>query len=179
MEFQELSLKDAFLITLPKFDDERGTFVKTFNAALFAAGADIAFDLQESYFSLSAKDVIRGMHFQMPPHEHAKIVFCPQGAILDVILDLRKDSPSYGQYEARVLSAENHQAYYIPPGFAHGFKSLDEGAMTFYLVSSGYHKASDTGILWNSFGFDWECQAPVLSPRDKSFVAFEDFQSPF
>lgn len=178
MEFVDLSLPGARLITLPAFTDERGTFVKTFNEAIFQE-AGIDFELKESYFSYSKADVIRGMHFQLPPHDHAKIVFCPQGAILDVIVDLRKASPTYGRFEARVLSATNHRAYYIPKGFAHGFKALEDDAITYYLVSSGYHQASDTGIRWDSFGMDWEIQDPVISARDKAFELFTDFQSPF
>ena len=178
MKFQSLPLADAKLITLPSFKDERGSFIKTFNAPLFMQEG-IDFELKESYFSYSNKDVIRGMHFQLPPHDHSKIVFCPRGAILDVILDLRKDSPTFGQFEAQILSEENNKAYYIPMGFAHGFKALTADAMTFYLVSSAYHQASDTGIRWDSFGFDWECNSPLVSARDKSFELLKNFSSPF
>lgn len=178
MEFIDLSLPGAQLITLPFFRDERGAFVKTFNDTVFQE-AGIDFELKESYFSYSKAGVIRGMHFQLPPHDHAKIVFCPKGAILDVIVDLRKASPAYGRFEARVLSEANHQAYYIPKGFAHGFKALEADSITYYLVSSGYHQASDTGIRWDSFGMDWELEYPVISARDQAFELFKDFQSPF
>ncbi len=178
MQIQDLPLPGARLISLPAFPDERGLFVKTFHdSTLKAAGID--FQLKESYFSVSNKDVIRGLHFQTPPAQHAKIVFCPAGAILDLILDLRKDSPTFGKYHAEILSAENRRAYYIPEGFAHGFRSLTEGAITYYLVSSEYDRESDTGIRWDSIGYDWECPAPVMSVRDLSFAAFEDFDSPF
>lgn len=173
-----LPLPDAKLLTLPAFPDERGMFVKTFHETTLAE-AGIHFTLKESYFSFSHKNVIRGMHFQLPPHQHAKIVFCPKGAILDVIIDLRKGSPTYGQFHAEELSDANHRAYYIPEGFAHGFKALTDDAMTYYLVSSEYHKASDTGIRWDSFGFDWRCAEPLISTRDASFAGLEDFQSPF
>ena len=155
-----------------------GFFTKSFHeTSLKAAGID--FELKESYFSLSKKDVIRGMHFQTPPHQHSKIVFCPQGAILDVIIDLRKGSATYGRYYAYELSAENHRAYYIPEGFAHGFKALADDAITYYLVSSEYSQANDTGILYNSFGFDWGVEKPILSARDLSFSPIKDFDSPF
>ena len=179
MEFVDLPLSGAQLITLPCFKDDRGAFVKTFNDTTFLEKAGIDFELKESYFSLSKNNVIRGMHFQLPPHDHAKIVFCPQGAILDVIVDLRKNSPTFGQFEAQILSEENNKAYYIPKGFAHGFKSLQDNAMTYYLVSSGYHQPSDTGIRWDSFGFDWNCEEPIISQRDRSFAALSDFESPF
>lgn len=171
-------LDGAYIIDLPAFFDNRGSFVKTFHETTLAEQG-IQFDLKESYFSVSEKDVIRGMHFQTPPHQHAKIVFCPQGAILDVIVDLRLGSPSYGQHYAQELSAENSKAYYIPEGFAHGFKSLTPGAITYYLVSSEYSKEHDTGILYNSFGFDWGLDNPIISERDLSFMTFEQFKSPF
>ena len=177
-KFTPIPLADAYVIDLPAFYDDRGSFVKTFHETTLAEHG-IQFQLKESYFSLSKKDVIRGMHFQTPPHHHAKIVFCPQGAILDVIVDLRKQSPTYGQYFAQELSAENHKAYYIPEGFAHGFKSLTDNAITYYLVSSEYSQEHDTGILYNSFGFNWGVENPVISVRDLSFIALADFDSPF
>ena len=171
-------LGNAVLLTLPAFTDNRGLFVKTFQDSIFKE-MGIDFQLKESYFSLSKKDVIRGMHFQLPPHQHSKIVFCPQGTIMDVIVDVRKDSSTYGQYEAQVLSGENHRAYYIPEGFAHGFKALTDDAITYYLVSSEYSKEHDTGIRYDSLGIDWQATQPVISERDLSFPAFRDFDSPF
>jgi dTDP-4-dehydrorhamnose 3,5-epimerase len=135
MKFDPTPLSGALVLTLPAHADARGLFVKTFHDALFKA-ADVEFTLRESYFSISERNVIRGMHFQLPPHQHSKIVFCPRGAILDVIVDLRRESPTYGQYLAQELSADNHKAFFIPEGFAHGFKALTEGAMTYYLVSA-------------------------------------------
>ncbi len=177
-EIQAISLEGAYLLTLPSSQDARGTFIKTFHdTSLQQAG--INFTLKESYFSSSKKDVIRGMHFQLPPHQHSKIVFCPYGAILDVIVDLRKGSSTYGQHFAHELSEQNHKAYYIPEGFAHGLKSLTEGAVTYYLVSSEYSKDHDTGILYSSIGFDWGVDKPIVSERDLSFVSLGDFESPF
>ncbi|MBS1589224.1 MAG: dTDP-4-dehydrorhamnose 3,5-epimerase family protein [Bacteroidetes bacterium] len=174
----EKLVNGAALIEFPSFFDHRGSFVKAFhNSSLVNAG--IHFQLKESYFSYSQKDVIRGMHFQLPPHQHAKIVFCPQGAILDVIVDLRKQSPTFKQCLAQVLSQENHKAFYIPEGFAHGFKALTENALTYYLVSSEYDNLSDTGVRFDSIEFDWQVEQPILSTRDLSFVSLEEFQSPF
>lgn len=174
----ESILNGALLLTLPSSCDTRGTFVKAFHETNFKK-LGIDFTLRESYFSFSKKDVIRGMHFQLPPKQHSKIVFCPQGAILDVILDLRKGSPTYKQYFVHELSEDNHLACYIPEGFAHGFKSLTEGAMTYYLVSSEYSQPHDTGIRYDSIGFDWGIENPVISVRDLSFVKMEEFESPF
>jgi len=178
MHIERLPLEGACLITLPFSQDVRGSFVKTFhNTILRESGID--FTLRESYYSFSARNVIRGMHFQLPPHQHSKIVFCPVGAILDVIVDLRAGSATYGQHYAQELSRDNHKAYFIPEGFAHGFKALTDDAMTYYLVSSEYSREHDTGILWNSFGFDWQTESPVLSARDCSFAPLSDFKSPF
>lgn len=178
MIFDPTPLDGAFVITLPAPADNRGLFVKTFHATTLQHEG-IEFVLRESYFSISRKDVIRGMHFQTPPYQHSKIVFCPHGAITDVIVDLRKNSPTYGQHFAHELSARNHKALYIPEGFAHGFKALTDDAMTYYLVSSEHNKAHDTGIRYDSIGMDWSVASPVISDRDMSFVALADFNSPY
>jgi len=171
-------LAGAFVITLPVFEDERGSFIKTFqHSALQKAG--IEFELKESYFSVSRKNVIRGMHFQVPPHEHAKIVFCPYGNILDVIVDLRKDSSSFGKFISVELTGGNHKALYIPPGFAHGFCAREEGSVTYYLVSSEHDKESDAGIMFDSFGMEWGIKHPVVSARDLSFPRLENWESVF
>ena len=177
MQIQDI-LNGAKLITLPASTDNRGTFVKTFHESALAAHG-IYFTLRESYFSISKKDVIRGMHFQLPPWDHSKIVFCPQGSVLDVIVDLRKNSTTYQQYFVHELSAENHKAYYIPEGFAHGFKSLTDDALTHYLVSSEYNKEHDAGIRYDSIGLDWDVKEPIVSGRDLSFIGMEEFESPF
>jgi dTDP-4-dehydrorhamnose 3,5-epimerase len=177
-DIEHIPLAGAGIITLPAFYDARGGFVKTFNKSALRAGG-IEFELKESYFSISKKDVIRGMHFQLPPYHHSKIVFCPQGAIIDVIVDLRTGSATYGQHYAAELSAVNHKAYYIPEGFAHGFKSLTDDAITYYLVSSEYYQPSDTGIRYDSIGFEWEVDAPLVSARDMGFVGLGEFEHVF
>lgn len=178
MTFHTTHIEGVHIIQLPKFEDKRGIFVKTFHENAFLAQR-LPFELKESYFSISHKNVIRGMHFQTPPHEHEKIVFCPQGKILDVIVDLRKYSPTYRQFVSIELSSENHKAVFIPKGCAHGFKSLEDNTITYYLLSSIHVPESDTGILYNSFGMEWNCEHPILSDRDLSFVKLEDFESPF
>lgn len=175
---QALDIPGAFLLPLPSFPDERGVFVKTFQDTVWRQ-AGIHFRLKESYFSFSEKDVIRGMHFQVPPHQHSKIVFCPRGAITDVIVDLRRDSPAYKKFIAVTLSEASPQAIYIPEGCAHGFHALQAGSMTYYLVSSEYSKEHDSGIRYDSFGYDWNVARPVLSGRDLSFPQLKDFDTPF
>lgn len=171
MQMSPLPLQDAFLITLFRQEDARGVFFKPFHfSSLQHVGID--FTVKESISSTSKKNVLRGMHFQKAPHEQAKIVYCPHGAILDVILDIRPESTSYGKFAAVELSAENGHSLYIPAGFAHGFLALTDGAVTSYLMNEEYHPASDAGILWNSFGFEWPVIQPVISERDTLFTPF-------
>jgi dTDP-4-dehydrorhamnose 3,5-epimerase len=157
--------------------DKRGTFVKTFHANSFGAD-NLAIDFRESYYSVSHKDVIRGMHFQRPPHEHDKLVYVTQGRILDVIVDLRPDSPSYLQHVAIQLN-EHASSVYIPRGCAHGFLTLSDTATVIYNVTSVYEPSADAGIRWDSIGFNWPTRTPIVSDRDAAFSALADYQSPF
>lgn len=177
-DFIKTPIDDVWEIVLPCHEDARGGFSKAFHNTSFREHG-IDFRLRESYFSCSVKDVIRGMHFQLPPYQHHKLVYCPHGVIMDVALDLRRQSSTYGQFFSTELSAVNHRALFIPEGCAHGFKSLSDDAMTVYLVSSEYQRDADTGLLWNSFGLDWQCANPILSDRDRSFQAYDIFESPF
>lgn len=178
MNIENTRIEAVKLIHQFRADDQRGSFVKTFHhSSLQTDGID--FELRESFYSISAKDVIRGMHFHHPPYDHDKIVFCTDGAILDVALDLRKNSGTYGQSVSARLSFENNNALFIPKGFAHGFLTLHEKATTFYLVSGEYNKDSDDGVRYDSFGFDWNLVKPMLSERDLSFLPLGEFHSPF
>ena len=178
MELVPTELPGLQLIRPPIFRDGRGSFVKTFHRDLFRErGLD--FEPREEFFSTSAKGVLRGMHFQLPPAAHAKLVYCIAGSVLDVVLDLRKNSPSFGRSCARELSAANREMFFIPAGFAHGFLALADGATMVYQTSSVHSPAHDAGVRWDSFGFDWPVTNPVLSARDTKFPAFCDFASPF
>ncbi len=160
------------------FEDERGRFIKTYTESFFLSnGLNIA--IKESYYSLSHEDVIRGMHFQTPPFDHIKIVYVPCGKIIDVVLDLRKNSPSYGDFFNIELSDTNGKILIIPKGLAHGFKSLQNSTNVTYMQTSCYAPHNDYGIHYDSFGFDWETDNPKLSDRDGSFETFETFNSPF
>ena len=165
-------------VELPRFDDRRGAFTKYF-AEKEMRGQGMEMQVREVYFSLSDKNVIRGMHFQVPPAHHAKFVCVSHGAVRDVILDLRKDSPDYGKAKDIILTAEDHLALYIPPGFAHGFLSLENNTVMHYLVSSEHSPEHDAGIRWDSFAYDWKITDPVLSDRDKTMPPFGAFKSPF
>lgn len=171
MKLHQISLQDARLIHLFRQEDDRGVFFKPFHyTSLKREGID--FDAKESICSVSKKNVVRGMHFQEEPYAQAKVVYCPHGAILDVILDMRPESTTYGKFEAFELSAANGHALYIPEGFAHGFLALTDDAITSYIMNKEYHPESDNGILWNSFGYEWPVENPVISARDLAFEKF-------
>ena len=160
------------------FQDLRGTFVKTFHTDLFSE-LGIPFSPQEEFYSVSRKGVLRGMHFQVPPHDHHKLVYCVKGEVLDVVVDLRRMSPSFGQSASLVLSEENRKLFFIPKGFAHGFLSLTEESVMVYKTDHVYVPDSDTGIRWDSFGFDWPVEEPALSDRDLAFPPLTGFDSPW
>ena len=174
MTLEKTLLKDVFIINNFNVNDERGIFVKTFNKNVFNE-LNLNFEIRESYYSISKKNVIRGMHFQLPPHDHDKLVFVPKGAIIDVVVDVRKKSPTFGKYISVELSELNKKSIIIPKGLAHGFKSLFDETITVYNVSSEYDPQSDYGIHYNSFGFDWQSKHPIVSLRDSSFAGINNF----
>lgn len=158
--------------------DSRGQFFKTFHSDVFA-GHGLENRFLEEYFSWSKAGVIRGMHFQTPPHEHTKIVSCLFGSVTDVVVDLRKGSPTFGKAIQLTLSAKQANMLYIPVGFAHGFGVLEGEALMHYKVSSLYAPENDAGIRWDSLGIDWGIKNPILSERDQGFKSLEIYDSPF
>jgi len=171
-------LEGVLIVEQRVYTDLRGSFMKSFSHHLFTSHG-LECDFKESYHTQSTKGVIRGMHFQTPPHDHAKLIAVVQGTILDVILDLRCASPTYGRYIAVELSHESGRSLYIARGFAHGFCTLSGTAITSYMVTSEYAPDHDVGIYYDSFGFRWPVSDPVLSERDKEHPAFASFSSPF
>jgi dTDP-4-dehydrorhamnose 3,5-epimerase len=158
--------------------DARGAFVKTFHEDRFAE-IGLRTDWREEYFSTSAKHVIRGMHFQVPPQEHAKLVFCVHGRVLDVVLDLRQDSSTFGTARSVELTPENGFGLYVPVGCAHGFLSLADDSVMYYKVTSVHSPEHDAGIAYDSFGFDWPVSEPILSDRDRAHPSLAVFETPF
>jgi dTDP-4-dehydrorhamnose 3,5-epimerase len=171
-------LPGAHLLQPKIFTDDRGDFVKTYHQSAFA---DLGFEFHtaEEFFSTSRKGVLRGMHFQLPPHDHAKLVYCIAGRIIDVVVDLRKSSATYGRAASAELSEANRMMFYIPSGFAHGFLSLEERSVTVYKTTAVHSPKHDAGIRWNSFGFDWGMATPIISGRDLLLPEKKDFISPF
>ena len=179
MKIQELSIKNCLLVEYDAHKDVRGIFVKIFNRDLFR-GTDLEnFSIEEEFFTTSHRDVIRGLHFQIPPFAHNKIVSCTQGAITDVLLDLRVSSQTYGHYCAVTLTSDRYQSLYIPIGVAHGFISRSDSSIVSYKVDKKYSPEHDAGIAWDSFFFNWGVAQPIISERDRKFPPLIEFESPF
>ena len=176
---------EGLLIIEPKvWKDNRGYFYESFNAKLFAeAGIDVNF-VQDNQ-SFSQKGALRGLHAQSQPFEQGKLVRVLQGAVLDVAVDIRKASPTYGQHFDIELSAENHKQLWVPPGFLHGFLTLEDQTIFTYKVSNYYDKNSEIGVMWNDpdLNIQWEEYMPkamfLLSDKDQVLDNFSDFKSPF
>ncbi len=172
---------DGLIIVQPQvYADERGFFMESYSEqALEDAGIDTRF-VQDN-MSHSLKGTVRGLHFQGPPHAQAKLVMVLQGRVLDVVVDVRNSSPSYGQSFSIELSEENKTAFYIPEGFAHGFSVLSETCLFYYKCSAYYSKASEGGLYWNDplLEIDWLVKYPIVSDKDKQLPTLDKFTSPF
>lgn len=178
MKIIPTAISGCFQLAPNILSDARGSFVKVFHEDVFRQHG-LATDYAEEFYSLSRRGVLRGLHFQSPPKDQAKLVYCPQGKVLDAALDLRLGSPTYGAHITLELSGENGHMLYLPPGLAHGFYTLSEEALMVYKVTSTYAPECDSGVLWNSAGIAWPDAAPVLSARDHLFQPLAEFASPF
>lgn len=177
MKLIDTLLPGCFLLQPKKFEDQRGYFVKTYHEGLCAA-LGVNLDIREEFYSISYKNVIRGMHFQLPPYAHDKFVYCTRGAVKDVMLDLRRGE-NYGNVVTTELSGENGHILFIPKGVAHGFLALTDEALMIYKTSNVHVPESDGGIGWDGFGFNWGIDQPIISARDQQHIAFGEFVSPF
>ncbi len=178
MEFTKTKISGLFLIQNDVFKDDRGFFVKSYQLDLFEK-LGIKMDLEEQYFSISKKSVIRGMHFQILPHAQNKLVSCTQGSVFDVVCDLRQNSPTYGKSESFELSFENAKALYIPKGLVHGFQATSEASTMYYQVSKMYSKQHEQGICYDSLGIDWPLKPAIINERDRILPALKEYKSPF
>jgi dTDP-4-dehydrorhamnose 3,5-epimerase len=178
LQLNETALPGVYALKLPRFTDQRGSFVKLVHEDMFKA-AGLRVDFAEQFVTVSKSNVVRGMHFQLPPHDHVKLVSCVYGRILDVVLDLRRGLPSFGHCISLSLDADAGSAVYIPPGCAHGFLAQSPEAVTHYNVTSMHVPAYDAGVHWRSIGFEWPVDDPVISARDQALPAFASFNSPF
>ena len=174
---------EGLLIIEPRvFNDARGYFIETYNEQRYReAGIDTVF-VQDNQ-SCSSYGVVRGLHFQKPPYSQAKLVTCTLGSVLDVAVDLRKGSKTFGQWFATELSEENHRQFFIPRGFAHGFSVLSDKAVFAYKCDNLYHPEAEGGILLSDpdLAIDWQIPAEdrIISAKDTNHPLFRDFQSPF
>jgi len=178
MKIRKTKIPGCYEIHPVVFKDERGSFVKTLNNEIFRNNG-IETTFAEEYYTVSRKGVLRGLHFQNPPMAHKKIVYCPIGEVIDAVLDLRKGSPTYGQYLIFNLSAEEANIIYIPEGLAHGFYAKTETVLMIYKTTTLYTPELDSGILWNSAGIPWPALDPIISKRDASFIPFIEYNSKF
>jgi len=178
MKIRELLTTDSFVIETDVSYENEDVFVKGFERdSFYYLGLDFA--IKETYYSVSKKGTLRGMHFQIPPHGITKLITCIEGEIYDAVIDLRKESQSYHKSFTTILSSENRKILVVPEGFAHGFYALSEKAVLLYLCSGVYNPLSDTGIRWDSCGIDWPNENPIMSERDKSLMPLKTFISPF
>ena len=178
MKINKTFIEDLLIIEPQLFKDERGFFYESYNKN----NLDVNIVFVQDNESKSYKGVIRGLHFQTPPFEQTKLVRCVSGNILDVAVDLRTNSKTYGKSFSIELSSENNKQLFIPKGFAHGFQVLSEIAIVNYKVDNFYNPKSDSGIIWNDkdLSIDWNLDIkPVLSVKDLKLISFKELKSPF
>jgi len=183
LKVEALAIPDVKLVTPPRFGDDRGFFSETYNAQRFKeAGIDADF-VQDNHSLSAQKGTVRGLHFQAPPFAQAKLVRVLRGSIIDVAVDARKDSPTYGQWVSAELSAENGVQIYVPRGFLHGFATLEPDTEIAYKVDNYYSKDCDGSVLWSdeTLGIDWGVrpEEAMLSDKDKTAQSFAEFKTPF
>jgi dTDP-4-dehydrorhamnose 3,5-epimerase len=179
VHFEKTFIKDLLIISPNIFSDNRGYFLESYNKKDLATVLNVEF-VQDNE-SMSQKNVLRGLHFQKPTYAQGKLVRVITGSVLDVAVDLRKESATYGHHFKHVLSAENKNQLYIPEGFAHGFLVLENNTIFSYKCTNYYHKESEDSILWDdpSLKINWGIKNPIISEKDKNAQLFANFKSPF
>lgn len=178
----ESTLISGLVVIHPEvFEDERGYFFESFNAKKLEKVIGSEFHFIQDNQSLSSGNVLRGLHFQKPPFEQGKLVRVIKGSVLDVSVDIRKESATYGQHFKIVLNEDDKNMLWIPPGFAHGFLTLQDETIFYYKCTAPYARDAEDGIMWNdpALGIDWGVTEPTLSAKDLQQPSFADFNSPF
>jgi dTDP-4-dehydrorhamnose 3,5-epimerase len=181
MKVTRFDIEGLLLLEPRVFEDERGYFLESFNELRYNEFLGGNYRFVQDNISRSAKNVLRGLHFQYPPHAQGKIVSVVKGRVLDVAVDIRKDSPTYGKSQIVELSEDKHDQFWIPPGFAHGFIALEDETVFSYKCSAYYHPASECTLLWNDpeLAIEWQIKDPIISSKDKEGLSFHSFNSPF
>ena len=180
MEIIKTSIEGLLLIQPKVFGDDRGHFFESWSRESFAKnGLDL--DFVQDNQSLSSKGVLRGLHFQNPPYAQGKLVRVIKGAVLDVAVDIRKNSPTYGQHITVELTEKNKTIFWIPPGFAHGFVTLEDDTIFTYKCTGVYNKESEGSLLWSDkdLNIDWGVESPLVSDKDLIAGSFTNFKSKF
>ena len=179
MNIKTCQIKDLLILEPRVFADDRGYFFESYNDKTFTEHTGKTVEFVQDNESKSSYGTLRGIHFQNPPFDQAKLVRAVSGELLDVAVDLRKDSETFGQWYSEILTAENKKQLYIPRGFGHGFVVLSESAIFSYKVDNYYSKDHDSGITWNDakLNIDWQIpeDAILLSEKDKNLLSFDDF----
>ena len=180
MEIRKTKIEGLLIIEPKVFHDDRGYFFEAYNELKLKNEGFEQHFVQDN-ISNSSKNVLRGLHFQNQPHAQAKLVQVISGAVLDVAVDIRKNSPTYGEHCAVELSEKNNLLFFIPKGFAHGFLTLEDNTIFSYKCTEFYNKESEGSILWNdkSIGINWNIDKPIVSEKDKIAPSFEEFKSQF
>lgn len=180
MEIEKIFIEGPLVIRPKVFTDSRGYFFESFSSRLFNE-LGIKADFVQDNQSLSQKGTVRGLHFQANPYAQGKLVRVVQGAVLDVAVDIRKGSPTYGKHFDIELSAENKTMFWVPPGFAHGFSTLEDNTIFLYKCTHFYNKASEGGIFWNdpALNINWRVEEAIISEKDQLLPTLEHFDSPF
>ena len=180
MNITKTDIQGLIIIEPQIFKDSRGCFFESWNAKKFKQ-LGISEDFVQDNQSVSSKGVLRGLHFQNPPYAQAKLVRVIEGSVLDVAVDLRKNSPTYGKHVSVILSEQNNKSFFIPKGFAHGFLSLEDNTVFNYKCSDYYNKESEGNLLWNDedLKIDWQIDNPLVSEKDLQADLFKNFKTKF
>jgi len=180
MEIKEERIKGLFTIQPKVFGDERGYFLETFSQKKYESILS-HYNFVQDNLSLSSKGVLRGLHFQKPPFDQGKLVQVIKGSALDVAVDIRKNSPTYGEHVCILLTEKDKNQFWIPPGFAHGFCALEDNTIFSYKCTNYYSPENESSILWNDkiLNIDWTIENPTISEKDKKGTEFLNFVSPF
>lgn len=178
MKITKTDFRNLYIIEPNVFFDDRGYFFESFNFDIFKKETDLDISFVQDNESLSNKDVIRGLHIQIKPKSQAKLVRVVSGSVIDVVVDVRKNEPTFGNFFKIYLSADNKRQLFIPDGFAHGFQSLEDNTKFLYKCSDFYSKENEFTILWNDqdINIDWQIQNPIVSEKDKVGISFFEFK---
>ena len=181
MKIESIHIEGLLVITPTIFKDDRGYFFESFNHKVFENHTSSSINFVQDNQSKSDKNVLRGLHFQNPPHDQGKLVRVIAGSVLDIAVDIRKNSPTYGEHFKIILDTHKHEMLWIPSGFAHGFMSLEDDTIFSYKCTNYYQKDSEGCLLYNdqNIGIDWEIENPILSKKDKVGENFNNFVSQF